>query len=135
MKMTLLIAGLLIMSLQAFGDERERDCRRGKVTINIGDKTDKEGFIRVFQLLATSPLRDSYKVELPQFNSATGKRHQTRITNLTLFNAFPNAKIEMQEKLRVQINKVVDELRQIPGVEATCGELPSETHPRMGGGS
>lgn len=134
MKTVLLIAGLSILSLQAFGAERERDCRRGRITINIHEQTDKEGFVRVFQLLATAPLRDSFKVELPRFNPATGERPLTRTTNLTLFDAFPNAKGTMKEELRLQLNEAVDQLSQIPGVEATCGELPAETHPRLGGG-
>lgn len=57
-----------------------------------------------------------------------------RTTSLALFDAFPNGKADFREEYRMQMNEAIDELNQIPGVAATCGELPAGTHPRMGGG-
>ncbi len=125
---------LLILGSHSSTLAAERDCRRGRAVINLNESVDREGYIRIFQILATWPMRDSFIVELPAMDPRTGERSALRVTSFLFKDSFPNASPEMKEEVRIGMNAAADQLSQIAGVHVSCGPLPSGTHPRMGGG-
>jgi hypothetical protein len=124
-----MIASILLLALTATNVQAaqpEKDCRRGKILINFEEKTGREDFVRVLQILSTVPMRDSILFAAPHTPS--------RVADLFISDRFVNASPEYREQVRKEMNAAADELAKIPGVIVRCGDLPGSPQPRISGG-
>lgn len=133
MKTLILSALLTFTAFPALAQEMEPDCRRGQILLNLNEETDREGFIRFHQLLATTPLLESVKLMPTPFDPNTGSRTPSRVIVYSLFDAFPNATPEWKEDVRQKLTSLAVELREIPGVVVQCGSIPVGPAPRISG--